>query len=122
MTLPALVPMDPIGPDTAPETYWLPPEKLITGNPRQSLWPAYTNEAKQFFTGVWRSEPGKWRVEYTEDEYCEILAGLSIITDAAGHATTVQAGHRFVLPRGFVGTWEVVVTTRKLYVIHEVSP
>ena len=41
---------------------------------------------------------------------------------AAGLDATVQAGHRFVLPRGFVGTWEVVVTTRKLYVIHEVSP
>ena len=41
------------------------------------------------------------------------------ITDAQGTALTVTCGDRFIIPRGFVGTWEVLETTRKIYVIHE---
>jgi uncharacterized cupin superfamily protein len=34
-----------------------------------------------------------------------LLQGVSVITDAQGRAVTVAAGDRFVIPRGFVGTW-----------------
>jgi hypothetical protein len=36
-----------------------------------------------------------------------------------GRTATEQAGDRFVIPRGFVGTWEVVATTTKRFVIFE---
>ena len=107
----------PAGP--APETWFLPPAKLLAGNPRQSLWPHYQNAAGTFSTGHWQGEPGKWRVHYTEEEYCEILAGRSVITDEHGVARTVQAGDRFVIGRGFSGTWEVLETTLKVYVVYE---
>jgi uncharacterized cupin superfamily protein len=32
---------------------------------------------------------------------------------------TVVAGDSFVIPRGFVGTWEVVDRTRKEFAIYE---
>jgi uncharacterized cupin superfamily protein len=111
--------------DPAPqggEEYHLPQDKLLSGNPLQRLWPAYTDATGVFFAGQWQSEPGKWSVAYTEEEYCEILEGCSILTDAQGAALTVRKGDRFVIPRGFVGTWEVVDTTRKIYVIHEPLP
>ena len=38
---------------------------------------------------------------------------------AAADAVTVSAGESFVVPRGFVGTWEVVEPTKKTYVIYE---
>ncbi len=104
-----------------PETYFLPAEKLIEGNPQQTLWMQYTDPTKQFFTGVWSSPPGKWKVAYTEEEYCYMLQGISIVTDAVGVATTVAAGDSFVMPKGFVGTWEVVETTTKRFVIYEAS-
>ena len=44
---------------------------------------------------------------------------MRTITDAQGTALTVTRGDRFIIPRGFVGTWEVLETTRKIYVIHE---
>lgn len=110
----------PTGP--APESWFLPAEKLLAGNPRQCHWPHYQNATGSFATGHWQSDPGKWRVHYTEDEYCEILAGRSVITDAAGTAWTVQAGDRFVMARGFVGTWEVIETTLKLYALYEPAP
>jgi uncharacterized protein len=117
--------MDPIrvcslnSPTVVPEEYFLSPEKLIAGNPAQEIWQEYSDPTTKFFAGFWQSERGKWKIAYTEEEYCEILAGRSIITDANGHAVTVTTGDRFVIPRGFVGTWEVVEITRKRYVIYE---
>lgn len=102
-----------------PETYFLPAEKLIEGNPQQTLWMHYTDPTGQFFTGIWRSEPGKWKIAYTEEEYCQMLSGTSVITDADGRASTVKTGESFVMPKGFVGTWEVVETTTKRFVIYE---
>lgn len=105
---------------TAPaEAYFLAPEKLIFGNPQQTLWQHYTDPTQKFFSGIWQSEPGKWHIAYSEEEYCQILDGVSVLTDAQGLAVTVSAGESFVIPRGFVGTWEVLQTTRKIYVIYE---
>lgn len=101
------------------ETYRLPAEKLIRGNPLQTVWNHYTSADGKFSTGIWRSEPGKWNIRYTEEEYCLLLEGRSVITDAAGNAITVGAGEGIVIPRGFTGTWEVLETTRKVYVIYE---
>jgi uncharacterized cupin superfamily protein len=102
-----------------PEEYVLPPQKLISGNPKQTVWMHYTDRTSQFLVGVWRSEIGKWRIAYTEEEFCLMLEGESVITDKLGHAVTVSAGESFVIPRGFVGTWEVVVPTTKRFVIFE---
>ena len=105
--------------DVGGEEYFLPADKLISGNPKHTVWQQYTDPSGKFFAGAWQSEVGKWRISYTEEEYCQILFGVSIIADTAGNATTVRAGDRFVVPRGFVGTWEVVELTKKLYVIYE---
>lgn len=102
-----------------PEEYGIAPEKLLAGNPKQTAWVQYTDASGQFFAGVWASEAGKWKIAYTEEEYCHILEGVSVITDEAGTAVTVRAGDEFVIPRGFTGTWEVVAPTRKRFVIHE---
>lgn len=101
------------------EEYFLPAEKLVAGNPRQTLWQHYTDPSKKFFSGIWQSEPGAWKIAYTEEEYCQILEGISVLTDANGHAVTVRSGDSFVIPRGFTGTWEVLQTTRKIYVMYE---
>jgi uncharacterized cupin superfamily protein len=102
-----------------PDAYYLAPEKLIAGNPKQTLWMQYTDASKKFFVGIWHSEVGKWRIAYTEEEYCKILDGTSVITDASGHAVTVTTGESFVIPSGFTGTWEVLIPTRKEFVIFE---
>jgi len=101
------------------EEYFLPAERLIAGNPKQCVWKHYADASGKFFAGVWSSEVGKWRIAYTEEEYCQILQGRSIIVDQDGRAVTVAAGDSVVVPRGFVGTWEVVEPTRKIFVIYE---
>jgi uncharacterized cupin superfamily protein len=103
----------------AGEGYFLPPEKLLQGNPRQTAWVHYTDPSGRFTAGIWHSERGCWKILYTEEEYCQVLEGLSVITDQAGTAVTVRAGEEFVIPAGFNGTWEVVEPTRKRFVIYE---
>lgn len=104
---------------TPAEHYHPAPEKLIKGNPAQSVRNHYCSPTGEFNAGVWESEPGQWNVNYTEHEYCEILQGVSVIRDPQGNARTVRAGDRFVIPAGFSGTWEVLEACRKVYVFFE---
>ncbi|QYJ74440.1 cupin domain-containing protein [Shewanella sp. FJAT-52076] len=103
------------------EQYFLPEEKRLEGNPLQSLTNHYSSPCGQFHAGVWQSDGGKWNVNYTEHEFCDILEGSSIICDSEGNSLTVEAGDKFVIPAGFKGTWEVVEHCRKIYVIFEQS-
>ena len=117
MKRPALIRFDASA--THAEEYFLPAEKLLVGNPRQRVWNHYTDPSGKFSAGIWSSEVGKWKIAYTEEEYCQILEGLSIITDSQGRAVKLSAGDQLVVPGGFTGTWEVVEPTRKTYVIYE---
>ena len=99
-----------------------PPEKakpgnIVGGSPETILQNYYTDASGSFFSGIWESTPGKWRIEYDEWEFCHILSGVSVITEEGGEARTVRAGDTFVLRPGFKGSWEVIETTRKEYVI-----
>jgi uncharacterized cupin superfamily protein/catechol 2,3-dioxygenase-like lactoylglutathione lyase family enzyme len=106
-------------PPTEPEDYFVAEEKRIEGNPKQSVWLEYQDPTGRFCTGLWASEPGAWRIAYTEQEYCRILEGRSVITDDAGHAVRVGPGDEFTIPAGFTGTWRVLEPTRKRFVIFE---
>lgn len=109
-------------PSAQPQEYHLGKEKLISGNPRQTVWLEYEDPSGQFFVGVWSSEVGEWRIRYTEHEYCRILEGRSVITDEHGLAVTVATGSEFTIPAGFSGTWRVEEPTRKRFIIYEAKP
>src|SRR5580658_8795693 len=96
----------------AGEEYFLPPEKLLQGNPRQTVWMHYTDTSGRFMAGIWHSERGRWKILYTEEEYCQLVEGDSVIADAAGVPITLRAGDELVIPAGFSGTWEVIEPTR----------
>lgn len=104
---------------TEVESYHLADEKRITANPLQSVQNHFESPCKQFNVGVWQSEAGSWNVSYSEYEYCDILEGCSIITDSQGNSLTVQVGDKFVIPAGFIGTWEVIEHCKKIYVMFE---
>lgn len=103
----------------ASEPFLPAPEKILSGRPQQQVWPHYSNQDRVFHAGVWQSDIGKWNVNYTEEEYCHILEGVSVVTDAFGTSTVLKVGDHFVVPAGFNGTWEVVEPTRKIYVVYE---
>lgn len=92
------------------------PDRLLAGNPRFKTWNV-EEAGSGLYAGIWEATAGKWRVEYDEWEFCHILSGVSIVTEDGGEAHTLKAGDSFILKPGFKGTWEVVETTRKEYVI-----
>ena len=104
-----------VTPDGTPETSRPDPEKVIEGDPIFTTWNLEDRDG--LYCGIWESTPGTWAISYDEWEYCTILSGKSVITDAEGTAHVVGAGDSFVLRPGFTGTWQVVETTRKDYVV-----
>ncbi len=94
-------------------------EKCIHGQPLQRSWHQFTSTDEKFLSGIWEAEPGCWNINYTENEYCHILAGKSVLRDAAGNEHTLHPGDQFLIPAGFAGQWEVLETTRKIYVIYQ---
>ncbi|MEJ5084646.1 cupin domain-containing protein [Brucella pseudogrignonensis] len=93
------------------------PERVLSGDPRFLTWNFEESTDGKLFAGIWESSPGKWRIEYDEWEFCHILAGHSVLTEEGGEARTLKAGDSFVIQPGFKGTWDVIETTRKEYVI-----
>jgi uncharacterized cupin superfamily protein len=93
--------------------------KLVHGKPMQRTWHHFTSHDDKLFVGLWEAEPGCWKVEYTENEYCRILSGRSLLRDADGNEHPLEPGDDFVIPRGFSGEWEVLETTKKVYVIYQ---
>jgi len=101
---------------TEPEQGAPAPDRLISGNPRFTTW-NLEEAAGGIYAGIWQSTPGKWRIVYDEWEYFHILEGYSVVTEDGGKPVHLKAGDRMILRPGFKGTWEVIDTTRKDYVI-----
>ena len=99
----------------APEVERPAAEKLISGDPVFTTW--NLEEKDGLYAGIGQSTVGKWHVSYDEWEYFRLLEGVSILTDAEGQEIRLTAGDSFIIHPGFSGTWEVVETTRKDYVI-----
>lgn len=93
--------------------------KCVHGQPLQRTWNRFTSSDGKFFCGTWEAEPGCWNIAYTENEYCQILSGQSLLRDTSGEERLLQPGDQFVIPAGFNGQWEVLETTRKIYVIYQ---
>ncbi|AZO06946.1 MULTISPECIES: cupin domain-containing protein [unclassified Mesorhizobium] len=91
-------------------------DRVISGDPKFRTWNVEERDGG-LYAGIWEATPGKWRISYDEWEFCHILSGVSVIAEDGGEPRTVRAGDSFVLRPGFKGTWEVLETTRKEYVI-----
>ncbi|MDW4498985.1 cupin domain-containing protein [Sulfitobacter sp. D35] len=105
----------PVDPSVEPEHDKPAADKVISGDPSFTTW--NLEEHDGLFCGIWQATPGKWRVSYDEWEYFSVLEGHSVLTPEDGAPVTLKAGARMILRPGFKGTWEVVETTTKDYVI-----
>jgi uncharacterized cupin superfamily protein len=94
-------------------------DKLLAGNPRQTVANYFTDATEQFFAGRWSSTVGKWRIRYTESEFCCITRGRVALQNVQGDRWEFGPGAAFVVPAGFEGTWEVIEDCTKFYAIFE---
>ncbi|HYB34270.1 MAG TPA: cupin domain-containing protein [Steroidobacteraceae bacterium] len=103
----------------SPEVSEPPADRLLAGTPELQVRNFFTDASQQFFAGRWSATRGKWRVRYTENELCVMTAGAVVIESASGERSTFGRGDAFVIPAGFIGTWEVLEDCSKIYAIFE---
>jgi uncharacterized protein len=94
-------------------------DQLLGGSPEHVVHNFFSDRTGRFHSGVWESTEGRWRVSYSENEFCHIAKGRVRIEDATGRRWEFGEGGSFVIPAGFVGTWEVLEPVSKFYVIYE---
>jgi len=99
------------------------PERLVHGNPLRETWNLVQANlpAGEVFCGVWRSEPGRWRIAMgdTERELFTVIAGHCRVHDSCGGFEAVGPGEGLYIPPGFEGEFEVLETLTKTYMICE---
>ena len=93
------------------------PSNVVAGDPRTTTLNYFTDPSGHFFSGIWESTPGKWAVDYGEDEFIYLISGRAVLTDANGHAESFGPGSAFLIPAGFKGSWETVEAVKKHYAI-----
>lgn len=98
------------------------PERLVAGNPRRETWNRVDTEVgagSRLYCGVWRCEPGHWRIEMApgEHELFTVLQGRCRVHSAAGGFEEAGPGEALFLPAGFKGSFEVLEPLTKTYAI-----
>lgn len=106
----------------APELSHPKPERLLRGNPLRETWNALDaplNGAGELSTGVWRCEPGQWRIAFgpTEQEIFTVLEGRCRLHREDGSFEQADPGQAIRIPPGFTGSFEVIERMTKVYVI-----
>ena len=81
--------------------------------------------AKVYLSGVfagnkvafWESEAGVLKASnYPQDEFIYVLEGTVVTTDADGTQREFHAGDVFILPKGWVGVWDMKTRFKKIIV------
>jgi uncharacterized protein len=99
-------------------------ERLLAGNPRRETWNTVDAgvQGARLYCGVWRCEPGHWRIEMAagEHELFTVLTGRCRVHAEDGSFQEAGPGEAIVIPGGFRGSFEVIEALTKTYAI--VSP
>lgn len=103
----------------SPQVYSPADGRTISGNPEQTAYNLFTSADGRFSSGIWECKVGKWRVVFSESEFCHLLQGVIIVKGDDGSEKTYRAGDAFLTPAGFTGTWDVVEHARKYYAFYE---
>ena len=110
-------------PAGAPATDHPKPERLVRGNPLRETWNLVQAElpAGEVFCGVWRCEPGHWRIAMgpTEREMFTVITGRCRVHSNTGGFEEVGPGEGLYIPPGFEGEFEVLETLTKTYMVGE---
>jgi len=107
------------GPLPDVQEYRPPSERVLAGDPLQRVWNVFSSADGRFNSGIWECAVGRWRVAFTENEFCHLLAGVIAVTGDDGSERIFRAGDAFVSPAGFTGVWDVREAARKYYAIYE---
>jgi uncharacterized cupin superfamily protein len=93
------------------------PEQASAPTERGSV--LYMSENGAYACGFWEGDAGKFDIpQYPVTEFCHVLDGEVTLVNNTGERASFGPGQSFVIPLGFVGSWEMTKTTRKFFVSH----
>jgi len=101
---------------------FVPAEAVIDGKPIELGASFCSSSDQKFHVGVWQSTAyaeDLGEAGYPADEFCVVLSGSASLTDEAGKSEVFSAGDCYFVPKGFKGSFRVIETMRKYYVIYE---
>ena len=95
------------------------PERLVQGNPKRTTQALY--EHPNMSCGVWECEVGAWKIVFAanKQEFFQVISGKVRLHSEDGSFHDITAGNAGVIPPNFCGTFEVLETVKKHYVIVE---
>ena len=110
--------------------HFLDGEGLVVGDPAEFDGEGITVECEptgfrtyNFHTGnimvsVYESKPDKVRIEGSVyDEFITVLEGTLILRPDSGGEYTYKAGESLIVPKGYIGGWEMPERYRELIVV-----
>ena len=71
------------------------------------------NATSRLKVGVWECTPGRFSVNRTTTEICEMLTGRATLIAEDKNELTLNPGDHFVVPKGFKGDWVIHETVTK---------
>jgi len=71
--------------------------------------------------GIWECTPGKFIREVMHAELTTFLAGRCIFHPEKGEPIEINAGDVLFFPENSRGTWEIIETVRKAYLMYHYS-
>ncbi len=99
-----------------PESEPFPAEVYLSGSTKNWLSLPFSGE---FTIMIWEAEAAKiaMREGHAYDQYVEVLNGELVMTDTNGESATFKPGDRFVMRKGFIGTWHMTEDYRELIIV-----
>ena len=96
-----------------------PKEIVLSGRSKHSYHTFFSGE--EVVVEVYEAEPAKLKIDepWPYDEFIYVLSGKLALTDARGEVTQFVAGESLVVPKGFLGIWEMQGNFRELVVIEK---
>lgn len=71
--------------------------------------------------GIWECTPGKFIREVMQAELVTFLSGHCIFQPEDGEPVEINGGDVLFFPENSKGTWEIIETVRKAYLIYSIS-
>jgi uncharacterized protein len=94
-----------------------PKPTSVEGNQKEASRTFFRSADGSMEIGLWECTPGRFLADRSQSsETCHIISGKVQMRRADGEVQLLGPGDLLVLPVGWKGEWQILETTRKLYV------
>ena len=105
------------GVDLPAEEPFVPPELILEGHHRPRGEVLY--QGKELTLEIYEDGPATYAAggPFPFDEFILVMSGKLILTDAGGQVQEFVAGDSLVVPKGWIGTWQMLGNYRELIAV-----